>query len=107
MTFACSGPGAPHAIARNIEIGYTHAAIAAGLLLASVVLFAGLTHYRIWSILSAAFVILHPAWTVSAIHGDCGEMKHDLSWVFTILAEVVIAGQIIHGLRIRLRPPPA
>lgn len=68
--FACSGPGAGEAIAQSIEIGYTHAM--GGLLIISLGLLA--LGPRWWPIpaLLVSLLVLHPAWTISAISGDCG-----------------------------------
>jgi hypothetical protein len=32
---------------------------------------------------AAVMLLIHPAWTVSAIHGDCGSMKIQASMFFT------------------------
>ncbi len=95
--FACSGPGAPAAIAESIRIGYAHAAVAGGLLLASLAV-AGFG--RRWVVPAALLCLLalHPAWTVSALSGDCGFVKRDLSWVFSGAGCVLLGGQVARGL---------
>jgi hypothetical protein len=96
--FACSGPGAGETIARNIELGYIHAAVVGGMLVVSWVLFA--IDPRRWIVPTIIFglVALHPAWTISAIHGDCGFLKRDVSWVFTGIATLAILIQGVFAL---------
>jgi hypothetical protein len=91
--FACSGPGAGETIARNIAIGYTHAAIVGGMLVASIVLFAIGPRRWIFPVVILGLVALHPAWTISAIQGDCGILKRDASSVFTGIATLAIIVQ--------------
>jgi len=86
--FACSGPGAGDAIATNIRIGYV-GAVFSGLLLIPVFHAYNYGHGRRWPFLwSFILLIIHPAWTVSAIGGDCGGMKFVSTCFFTILATV-------------------
>jgi hypothetical protein len=101
--FACSGPGAGETIARNIAIGYTHAAIDGGLLALSLGLWWFVSRQRVFPAICAALVLLHPAWTVSAIGGDCGYLKRDLSWVFTGIAVLSLVGQAAWAVRVRWR----
>jgi hypothetical protein len=93
MLFACSGPGAGETIARNIEIGYTHAAIVGGLLAASLLLSALRPGKWIVPMVIFGLVLLHPAWTISAISGDCGFLKRDASWFFTAIGTFAVVTQ--------------
>jgi len=73
--FACSGPGAGAFIAESIAIGYFHANVAGVLFLVALLFAVARFHYRLtWlaPILIGFVLAVHPAWTVSAIHGDCG-----------------------------------
>ena len=78
---ACSGPGAGRSIARGIFIGYGCAALATAVTVAICIMYrrrggkAGLA----WA--GLALLLLHPAWTVSATHGDCGMMKRGASYL--------------------------
>jgi hypothetical protein len=102
--FSCSGPGAPEAIARSIEIGYTHAAIAGGLLVISLALFAiGPRRWIVPAIL-LGLVAFHPAWTISAISGDCGSLKEIASLVFTGFGALAVFAQGFRWLRTAATP---
>lgn len=97
--FACSGPGAGAAIARSIEIGYTHAGVLAGLLMVSVAVFA--RGPRRWDVpvVLLVLLLLHPAWTISAISGDCGFFKRDASRVVTGLGCAALCWQVARAVR--------
>jgi len=47
-------------------------------------------------------LLIHPAWTVSAIHGDCGGMKIQTSVFFTavyfglIIFQYVVSKRAVH-----------
>jgi len=87
---ACSGPGAGRAIASSILFGYVSAAIAFVLLLAAAflyVVFLGKWHA---AVIHLALLALHPAWTVSAIHGDCGFAKTQWSFVAIVVAGILL-----------------
>jgi hypothetical protein len=94
VPFACSGPGAGQAIAESIAIGYTSAAIVGGLLMASLAAFA--FNPRRWgaSALLLGLLALHPAWTVSALSGDCGAFKCEASWFFTAVGCIALVYQL-------------
>jgi hypothetical protein len=91
--FSCSGPGAGETIARNIATGYTHAAIVGGVFVVSLVLYAIGPRRWIVPAIVLALIMLHPAWTISATRGDCGFLKRDASWVFTVIAALAIFTQ--------------
>jgi hypothetical protein len=99
--FACSGPGAGAAIARSIEIGYAHAAIAGGFLAASLVLLALCPQRRAIPAILTVLLALHPAWTISAIEGDCGYFKREASWVFTGLGGIALCWQLVRVISSR------
>jgi hypothetical protein len=94
--FICSGPGAGATIARNTEIGYIHAAVVGGLLLASVGIYAVIR--RRWGFPVAALVlfILHPAWTVGARDGDCGYFLRDSSPVISGIVGILVCVQMVY-----------
>src|SRR5579872_3284219 len=93
LLFACSGDGG-QLIAQNIEVGYTHAAIAAGLFVGSLGLTALFKGRWIGAAIFFGLVLLHPAWTISAISGDCGFLKAAASRVLTGLGSI---GLIVQG----------
>lgn len=71
---ACSGPGAPTAIARSIGVGYAAFCLAALFAIPVMLLrFSrlGTSPLSLWPLL---LLLIHPAWTVSATGGDCGMM---------------------------------
>lgn len=83
IIFACSGPGAAATIQQSITIGYFCAAIG-GVITAAVGFDAWSTRrWRFTLPVAAVMLLIHPAWTVSAIHGDCGFFKRDVSYFFT------------------------
>ncbi len=102
--FACSGPGAGATIAESIRIGETHAAVAGGLLLVSLAV-AGFARQRAMPAVLLGLLALHPAWTVSAISGDCGFFKRDASWMFTSVGCVALCWQLGRGLWSRRAAP--
>jgi hypothetical protein len=86
---ACSGPGAMKAIADSIATGNLLALIG-GVLVAGVAIHALVTnswYFPTW--MSIGLMILHPAWTVSAIQGDCGWQKVVCSYGVTGLLAVL------------------
>lgn len=80
---ACSGPGALIAIRQNITIGYFAAAIGAVVVLALAYDALRTRRLRLTLPSAALLLLLHPAWTISAVHGDCGYFKRDASYYFT------------------------
>src|SRR4051794_11723218 len=101
--FACSGPGAGALIARNVEISYAHAAIATGLLLVSLALFAiGVRRWAAPAVL-LCLLVLHPAWTMAGMEADCGHQQRNVSWLFTCLGTMAICWQVGHWLWARRR----
>ncbi len=103
--FACSGPGAPYAIGESIRIGQIHAAVLALLLLVSATLSLRYGRRTI-PIILLAMLALHPAWTISAISGDCGHFKRDASWAFTGGACLALMWQVAFALDARSDGPP-
>jgi hypothetical protein len=94
-------------IARNIEMAYTHAAVAGGLFMLSLGVFAiGPRRWAVPAVL-LCLLALHPAWTISALSGDCGFSKRDASWGFTVLGSIAICWQMGHSLWARWYSKPA
>ena len=73
VTFACSGPGAAAFIEANTVTAFTHAAFGFILLLATVAFyFLRKKKGLLIVVFNVAVLAVHPAWTVGAMHGDCG-----------------------------------
>lgn len=93
VQIACSGPGVIEAIVESVRLGYLHAAFAvlvsAGLLL---------WHWRRgglpWMALPAGLLLVHPAWTVSVMGGDCGYARRAWSLYFSVAFAVLLAVQL-------------
>jgi hypothetical protein len=108
--FACSGPGAGEAIGRSIEIGFIHAEVVGGLVALSLALL--VVRPRRWLAPAVLLVLLalHPAWTVSAISGDCGQLKVLASSLFTLLGGAVLlvqVGRLTWSQLFSRTPPPS
>jgi hypothetical protein len=96
LIFACSGPGAGAAIAENIAYAQAHALVVLTALEVSALIWLCVRRSRGWPLASALLLLLHPAWTVSALDGDCGALKAQASVLFTVLAAGCLVGQITH-----------
>ena len=99
VILACSGPGAPATIQQSIIIGYFCAAIGGVITLAL-----GYDAWRMRDLrftlpVAAVMLLLHPAWTVSAIHGDCGFFKRDVSYFFTAVYFALMIYQYVVSKR--------
>jgi hypothetical protein len=96
--FGCDGPGAGEAIARNIGIAYMHAGVTFGLLSLSLALFR-IGPRRWWAPgILLGLLALHPAWTISAIRGDCGETKRVVSWLFMVVGSLILFWQAAYTI---------
>ena len=83
LVLACSGPEAGVSIYAAVLMGYLSAA---GGIVAAVAL--GIDAWRCRRVcfpfpLACLLILIHPAWTISAIDGDCGMQKTLASWAFT------------------------
>jgi hypothetical protein len=92
--FACSGPGASHTIAESIEIGFDNVRILAIVIVVSMIV-SFFSKRRFATLCLYAMFALHPAWTISALSGDCGYFKRDASEAFTLTACFVLAAQLL------------
>jgi hypothetical protein len=102
VVFACSGEGAGAIIRENIVIGYLCAAVGGVITLAL-----GFDAWRTgrWRFAlpaAALMLLMHPAWSVSAVHGDCGFFKRDASYFFT----AVYSGLMIYQCFLAAWPKP-
>lgn len=87
---ACSGPGAKTYIEQSILIGYVCVALAG--CVASWLCWSDLQRGKSRAVLAFALILLaiHPAWTISARSGDCGQLKRELSYLFTGVYAVLL-----------------
>jgi hypothetical protein len=92
---ACSGPGAFIAIRQNITIGYFAAAIGAVVVLAIAYDALRTRRLRLTLPSAALMLLIHPAWTISAVHGDCGYSKRDASYFFTAVYLLLLFYQFL------------
>jgi len=88
-----SGPGAAATIQQSITIGYFCAAVGGVITLALAYVAWRTRDSRFTLPVAAVMLLLHPAWTVSAIHGDCGFFKRDVSYFFTAVYFALIIYQ--------------
>lgn len=80
-------------------------ALIGGVLVAGVAIHALVTnswYFPTW--MSIGLMILHPAWTVSAVHGDCGWQKVVCSYVTTAVLVVLL---VIQAFLVRSNAAPA
>jgi hypothetical protein len=93
---ACSGPGAGVAITKSVSIGYASAGLTAVLVIRMIVLSRRhpLPLFPVFT--SVILLLLHPAWTVSAVRGDCGEMKRIAS--YAVLAVVLFLSMAVRKM---------
>ncbi len=95
LFLACKGPGAMIAIQESTRIGYYCVAFAVvGTLLLIRDRLVGQKPSFVLPV-ALVLVLLHPAWTISARRGDCGELRVLASYVFT----GVLISLLIHHYR--------
>ncbi|MCW8129462.1 MAG: hypothetical protein KIS92_03680 [Planctomycetota bacterium] len=85
LLLACSGKGAQAAISQHIGLSLAGAGI--GL---AIIGYLAIEHFlykkKDWTLAAAlVLIVLHPAWWISAMHGDCGYTKFYASSVFVLL----------------------
>lgn len=91
---ACSGEHALEVIYVAVWTGFAHARALGFLCIVSG--FLALTQRRfIPAIILLGLLVIHPAWTVSAIHGDCGDAKLGASWLFTGIGIALVGWQLV------------
>jgi hypothetical protein len=83
---ACSGPGAFAAIRRNIDFAQQQAWVVAVLAAVSLALWLAKRRRFRYACIVSPLLAVHPAWTGSAIHGDCGHQMAGMAALFTVLA---------------------
>ena len=90
---ACSGEHALEVIYVTIWTGFAHARGLGFLCVVSACL--ALAPRRFMPpITLLCLLAIHPAWTISAIHGDCGQTKLIASWLFIGIGISVVVWQL-------------
>lgn len=98
ILIGCSGPGAAAVIEQSIVIGYFCAAVGA---VATLALGVDAWRTRDWKavLIPLGMLAIHPAWTISAIHGDCGFFKREVAFVFTAVYIGLLAARYVLSKR--------
>jgi len=101
IVLACSGPGAGRIISESIRIAHYCAAFGF-LVLLVIFYFQRFRAGRMWPLsVSIALLVIHPAWTVSAVSGDCGDSKREASYFVSFLLVGLLLYQIYASHRSR------
>ena len=93
VMLACSGPRAMVTIQQSLTIGYFCAVIGGAITLALAYEGFRTRHLGFTLLVAALMLLIHPAWTISAVHGDCGMFKREVSYFFTVAYFGIIAYQ--------------
>jgi len=96
---ACSGPGAAAIIIGNITFSRCLALIVGLLAIVSLVMWALFSHRARYPIICVLLLPLHPAWTMSASRGDCGEVMVLGSMLSMVIASIAVITQAISVMR--------
>jgi hypothetical protein len=94
-TIACSGPGAMRVIQENILYAREQALLVGALAVLSGGFWLLCRRIKALPILVTSLLLVHPAWTVSAVKGDCGFSKASIATSYTILALISVASQMV------------
>jgi len=99
VALGCSGPGAMAGISAAVEYGFRAAAVVGAITILILVVWG--IFCRRWAVALAhlGLIATHPAWTVSAVHGDCGMRKVQLSSAYILLALVAFGIALFSGFR--------
>ena len=99
--FACSGPGAMATIAGNIAFSRQQASVVGLLTAASLAIWAVSNRRMRYPAVCLLLLSFHPAWAMSATHGDCGYgMASSALWA-TLSALLTVVMQIRYAVRLR------
>jgi hypothetical protein len=86
-------------IQQSIALGYLCAAFGSIATLALIYDFARTRRKRFTLPVAGLLMLVHPAWTVSAIHGDCGFAKREASYVLTAVFIGLLIYQYVDSRR--------
>src|SRR5947209_7614669 len=95
---ACSGEHALEVVYVAVWTGFAHAR-GLGLLCTVSVLLALPERRFIPPVVLVSLLGIHPAWTIDAFHGDCGNTKVAASWLFTGVGVAVVVWQMVRRER--------
>ncbi|MGV3661963.1 MAG: hypothetical protein ACO1TE_17395 [Prosthecobacter sp.] len=100
FTLACSGPGAEATVRTSNAISNACAVIGGVLLLLFWGWWRKQTRRRGHPLAVAGLLMfLHPAWMMSALQGDCGYFKRDVSYAVTALFVALVVWQHVLARR--------
>ena len=103
LILACSGPGAMRLIQDNILYAQQHAMVVGCLAVLSVTLWVFLRRFKALPICVLLLLLVHPAWTISAIRGDCGYFKAGAATLDTVVSTICVGLQTVAWLWPSLR----
>ena len=83
----------PEEMLLSAQIGSYAAAFAIGIVFASVLLSLNRGSF-VWSLLCVVLLLIHPAWTMDVVSGDCGYAKRFLSGAISLVLVVLLICQI-------------
>ena len=86
---ACSGPGA-WTVMTDADIYALWCAFWVTILLVPSVYMLARSGHPLLAASHLILLLLHPSWTVSAWHGDCGNSKRSASTTFVVLAGIAV-----------------
>jgi hypothetical protein len=92
----------PEEMLLSARIGWYAAAFAIGIIFASVLLSLSRGSF-VWSPLCVVLLLIHPAWTMDVVSGDCGYAKRFLSGAISLVLVVLLICQIFLPRFSRLR----
>ena len=99
--FACSGPGAMATIAGNIAFAQQQASVVGLFTAVSLATWAKFSRRMRYPAICLLLLSFHPAWAMSATHGDCGYgMANGAMWA-TPFALLTVGMQVRYAVRVR------
>ena len=81
-------------IYNNIATAQQLAMIAGAIAILTVVVWAFTQCWGEVTLVAVVLLAVHPAWTVSAVHGDCGILKVNASVIVTVLTAICLVLQV-------------
>jgi hypothetical protein len=102
LVSACSPAPYHDPIGENVRVAYRYAAVTVASA-AAVLILAWRIRRRLLPMISVGLVLLQPAWTISAISGDCGMTRREGAEIFMWAALAVLVVQIFRWLRPKRR----
>ncbi len=97
---ACSGPGAPATIGRNIAFAERQAIVVAVLTAASLLVWVPFNRRIRYPAVCLAPLSFHPAWSMSAVKGDCGYGMAENATYASLIAVGTVVLQARYAVRV-------